>query len=181
MQYENIILELMSRIKVLESDISILKEKILSSESVIQPTEENSLIDNSSTTPTQSPNTTAYIKTTFRMIDVCYLYGKKAYLTSGANIGEYADIVAAETGMNRNSAFMYIHGVKNLLEGKVFKRAISVKALRRYYVLIQEDFGLPGLKKAIAATRANIEYRNKCNLPSDSIISLCDEFEEQIH
>ena len=114
------------------------------------------------------------------MMDVCYAYGKKAYQTPGANIGEYADTAASETNMNRNSAFMYIHAVKNLLDGKVFKRAISIKALRKYFIAIYDDFGKAGLANAIQATRANVEYRKIYDLPSDSIVALCDEFQKKL-
>ena len=180
MQYETIILELMSRIKVLEDNAAEMKETIRSLENVIYSADDTNMDTLVTPIPPASRSTTSYTKTTERMIDVCYAYGKKAYRTPNANIGEYADAVAEETNMNRNSAFMYIHAVKNLLDGKVFKRAISVKALRKYFSTIYEEFGTPGLSNAIKATRANIEYRHSYDLPSGSIIALCDEFQKKI-
>lgn len=185
MQYETIILELMARIKTLENDVADMKTTVQSLEAAVNSVGNPDLdIDVDSpdaAAPTPSAlNTTTYTKTTEHMMDACYTYGKKAYRTPDANIGDYADLVAVETGMNRNSAFMYIYGVKNLLEGKVFKRAISIKALRKYFSAIYEEFGKTGLANAIQATRANVEYRQSYNLPSESIIALCNEFQKKI-
>ncbi|MBQ4636713.1 MAG: hypothetical protein IJB64_09805 [Akkermansia sp.] len=185
MQYETIILELMSRIKTLETDVANMKADIQSLEVTINSLSESNTDFNVNspieTTDSTSPrNTTTYMKMTEHMMDVCYTYGKKAYESSDANIGYYADLVAEQTGMNRSSAFMYIYGVKNLLEGKVFKRAISTKALRKYFSTIYNEFGKAGLTKALQATKANIEYRDSCGLSSDSIIALYEEFENML-
>ena len=107
-------------------------------------------------------------------------YEKTDYSVADNRIGNYADIVASETGMNRNSAFMYIYAVVNLLEGKVFKRAVSTKALRKYFSTIYSEFGKAGLAKAITATKEHIKYRHSHNLPADSIDALCDEFQKKI-
>ena len=117
---------------------------------------------------------------TEHMMDVCYSYGKKAYQTPDANIGVYADVVADETSMNRNSAFMYIYAVKNMLEGKVYKRAISAKALRKYFSTIYNEFGKTGLSNAITATREHVKYRHSKNIPADSIAAVCNEFQSKI-
>ncbi len=175
MQYETIILELMSRIKILESDVASLKEAVCRLEGASLPA------DASATVKDSAPHhSSAYRKMTDRMMDICYGYGKKAYLTPDANIGDYADSAAEEADMNRSSAFMYIYAVKRLLSGEVFKRAVSMKALRKYFSLIYEDFGKTGLANALKATRANIEYRSRYNLPVDSIAALCEEFQSKI-
>ena len=179
MQYETIILELMSRIKVLEEDASSMKATLQT-----LGTPENSVGD-SDTPSLAAPtpvlrNTIPYTKMTEHMMDGCYTYGKKAYHTLHANTGVYAAIAANETHMNRSSAFMYIYAVKSMLEGKVFKRAVSTKALRKYFSEIYKDFGKAGLSNAIAATRAHIEYRESCKLPANSMIAVCDEFEKKI-
>ena len=183
MQYETIILELMTRIKSLETDVSNMKSTIQRLESSIISTEESSAEIDAEipVTPPLSPrNTTTYTKMTEQMMDTCYNYGKKAHQTPNANIADYADMAAAETGMNRNSAFMYIYAVASLLGGKVFKRAISTKAMRKYFSTIYSEFGKAGLEKAITATRAHIKYRDSYGIPSDSISALCDEFQRRI-
>lgn len=182
MQYETIILELMSRIKTLENDVANMKTAIQSLETTLNSVDTSDFEDVSvePAPSSSSRNTTPYTKMTEQMIDICYSYGKKAYQTPDANIGDYADIVASETGMNRNSAFMYIYAVENLLEGKVFKRAVSTKALRKYFSTIYSEFGKAGLAKAITAAKEHIKYRHSYNLPADSIAALCDEFQKKI-
>ena len=173
MQYETILLELMSRIQTLENEVSSIKEKL---QTLQPPTDaaKDTSADQALSSPAHS--NASYTKMTEHMMDVCYAYGQKAYRDPRANLAGFAAAAASETGMNRNSAFMYICAVKNLLEGRVFKRAISTKALRRYFSSIYRDFGAAGLSNAITAARAHIEYRQRYHLPVDSIIALCDEF-----
>ncbi len=178
MQYESIILELMSRIKALEGDVANLKAAIHSLEMKLNSDENTDV--SAVSAPAAARNTIPYTKMTGEMMDICYSYGKKAYLTPDANIGDFADAAAREARMNRSSALMYIYAVKNMLEGKVFKRTISAKALEKYFSAIYAEFGKAGLSNAIAAARAHIEYRQSCSLPADSIAALCDEFQGKI-
>lgn len=181
MQYEPIILELMSRIKVLESDVSNMKESISSLKSIIQLQEmQDSNSQENISSQTGGQNSAPYTKTTDQMISACYKYGKEAYQNPGINIWSLAGSAAQETGMNRNSAFMYICAVKNMLGGTVFKRAINTKALRHYLAAICQDYGEDGLRTAITSVRENIAYRQHCSLPSGSIASVCEEFERKL-
>lgn len=181
MQYEAILLELMSRIKVLESDISTMKASISNLESAVLSEQTGSSDPvQSAPSPARGQNPTSYTKTTDQMIDACYLRGKEAYETPGVNIWSLADAVTNETGMNRNSAFMYIHAVKSMLEGVVFKRAVNTRALKRYFSAIHRDYGEDGLRRAVASVRKNISYRESFHLPSDSICAVCDEYERKL-
>lgn len=182
MQYDSIILELMSRIKTLEGEVSQLKEIVQELQSSTPASPSSPVTPAQEHEPTESTHThsTSYTKTTDAMIDLCYVYGKEAYQHPGSNLWSYADKVSKESGMNRNSAFMYICGVKNLLEGSVYKRAMNAKALRKYFSAIYADFGKAGLEKAISSARKNIDYRTSFQLPSDSSISICEEFEAML-
>lgn len=183
MQYESIILELMSRIKVLESDVSSMKKSISTLESILSLQEIQDSIDKENFSPVNSQNSTSptsYTKTTDQMIYACYKRGKEAYQNPHVNIWSLADNVAQETGMNRNSAFMYIHAVKNMLGGTVFKRAVNAKALRYYFEAIYQDYGADGLRTAISSVRKNISYRQHCGLPYASISSICEEYERKL-
>ncbi len=102
----------------------------------------------------------------------------KAY--HGKNPQDLAAAINKETGMNRNSAFMYVCAVNSLISGNVFKRAISKKALETYLNKIYDEYGSEGLRKAVHATKLNIEYRKSYNLPVDSIEELCRKFEGQL-
>ena len=164
MQYETIILELLSRIKKLENDVEELKQYRISN----NIEQENSA----------SISSVSYTKMTDEMIEICYKCGKKVF--EGENAQELADDVAEETGMNRNSAFMYIYAVKSMLAGEIYKRAISKKALEIYFKKIFNEYGSTGLKKAIKATRLHIDYRRSCGHVVDSIEEACDKAEARL-
>lgn len=174
MQYETIILELMTRIKKLEEEVSELKKAIHFSPSsnftdlsiVNDVYEEN--VDSSGT----------YKKMTEEMIDICYKCGKK--LVDGESVQELADDIADSTGMNRNSAIMYLYAVQGMLEGTIYKRAISAKAMKHYYDTIWNDSGSVGLRKAIQATRLHINYRRECGHMVDSIEEICNQYESRL-
>lgn len=117
-------------------------------------------------------------KMTDEMIKACYEYGKK--LHDGGNVSELADRVVSETGMNRNSSIMYLYAVSEMLDGVVFKRAISTKAIKRYFDMILVEYGRTGLEKAIRATRYHVEYRRSCGHMVDSIEMLCDEYQSRV-
>ena len=183
MQYDAIILELMSRIKTLEGEVSLLKSAVSALESR-EESQSRAPLDGSgrknSSTLSSKQSSVSYTKTTDQMIDACYKRGIAAYEQPDANIWSMADQVADETGMNRSSAFMYICAVKSMLSGTVFKRAVSTRALRRYFQSIYDDYGTDGLRRAVASVRRNISYRESFHLPSDSISQVCDEYEAKL-
>ena len=173
MQYETIILELLSRIKKLEEEVGELKQVLLT-RSLVQVTDNtaNNIED------ARTDATVSYTKMTDEMIDICYKCGKK--LASGENAQELADDIAESTGMNRNSAIMYLYAVQGMLDGTIYKRAISAKAMRRYYDTIWNESGSAGLKKAIKATRLHIDYRRECGHMVDSIEEICNHYENRL-
>ena len=175
MQYEAIILELMTRIKKLEEEVTMLKETIGNFDS---QDEREAVTDETGETSEGRKGQGSYKKMTDEMMMVCYKSGKQ--LNEGANSSELADVIVEETGMNRNSAIMYIYAVSSLLSGTVFKRAISGKALKKYYDLIFNEYGSAGLKNAIKATRLHIEYRKDCGLTADAIEELCNEYQSRL-
>ena len=173
MQYETIILELLSRIKKLEEEVTELKQALLSSSSV-------SISDDAIANGLDERNDGAvsYTKMTDEMIDICYKSGKK--LAAGENVQDLAEDIAESTGMNRNSAVMYLYAVQGMLDGTIYKRAISAKAMRRYYDTIWNESGSVGLKKAIQATRLHIQYRRECGHTVDSIEEICKQYESRL-
>ena len=173
MQYEAIILELMSRIKKLEEEVDSLKNFIVE--------DKNGSLDDmgimASKVEVSEHNGSVYKKMTDEMIEMCYNFGKKVY--AGENIQEIADNIVEATGMNRNSASMYLQVVCNMLEGTIYKRAINAKAIQKYFNNIWNDFGSVGFKKAIKATRLHMEYRKEFGHPVDSIEELCAKAERR--
>lgn len=162
MQFEKIILELLSRIQKLEEEVDSLKQTVYEGAEK-DPSEKSALA-------IQGTNTT-YKKMTDEMIELCYKYGKRVH--QGENLQEIADDISHETGMNRNSAIMYLQAVSSMLDGTIYKRAINSKALQKYFDNIWNDFGSNGLKKALTATKHHIEYRREFGHPVDSIEEIC--------
>ena len=174
MQYETIILEMLSRIKKLEEDVENLKK----SQSECEPNTTRTLGDTDTAITSRRESSVTYKKMTDDMIEMCYRCGKK--VSEGESAPELADDIVDETGMNRNSALMYLYAVSGMLKGEIYKRTISAKALKFFFERISNDFGSKGLKNAIKATKLHIDYRRGCGLPFDSIKDICDSYERKI-
>lgn len=164
MKHEVVILELLSRIKTLEDEVAELKEILTSTPAA--------------TFNDSYENRQSYTKLNDTMIEACYRYGKQIRL--GKNASDLANIVSSETGMNRNSAFMYVHVVNNMIEGTAYKRAINATAQKKYYDLILSEYGTVGLSKALQATHGHIEYRQNLGHNVDSIEKICNQYEEKL-
>ena len=67
-----------------------------------------------------------------------------------------------------------------MLDGTIYKRAISAKATKKYYDLIFKEYGSKGLKKALQATKLHIEYRKECGHTVDSIEELYAAYESRL-
>jgi len=173
MQYETIILELLSRIKNLENEVDSLKLAL--SERTPNPER----LENNSPEKTaghvQPEESGPYKKMTAEMIDICYQYGKK--IGEGENVQMFANEIVRKTGMNRNSAIMYIYAVSSMLQGTIYKRAISAKAIEKYFDKIYQEYGDNGLQKAIQATKLHINYRKRFGHTVDSIEKICEKYE----
>ena len=174
MQYETIILEMLSRIKKLEEDVEKLKKS--QSECELNTTRTLDDTDMSIVSRRESPVT--YKKMTDDMIEMCYRCGRK--VSEGESAPELADDIVDETGMNRNSALMYLYAVSGMLKGEIYKRAISAKAMKFFFERIFNDFGSAGLKNAIKATKLHINYRKDCGIPVDTIEEICESYERRI-
>ena len=108
------------------------------------------------------------------MIELCYKYGKR--LANGENAQELAEQITDATGMNRNSAIMYLYAVQGMLDGVIYKRSINATAMKRYFDWIYNEYGSQGLRKAIHATRLHVEYRRSFGHMVDSIEDICKQF-----
>ena len=174
MEIEKIILELLSRIKVLEEEVSSLKEIIINQNTSVQNTADGNEYGK------HKSKKKNYTRTNQKMIDECFKYGKLAYNNPDADIKDFADTVMKETGMNKSSAYIYIYVVQSMLKGEQFKRHINSNALKRYFELILIEFGKEGLRKALSATRQHVEYLKQCNIPVKGFVNIYDEFKAKI-
>ena len=114
MQYEIIMLEMLSRIKKLEEDVEMLK----SARSTIEHSSAVIADDASAPIASKRESAVAYKKMTDDMIEMCYLCGKK--VSEGESAPELADDIVDATGMNRNSALMYLYAVSGMLNGEIY-------------------------------------------------------------
>ena len=113
MQYETIILEMLSRIKKLEEDVENLKK----SQSEYEPNTTRTLGDTDTAITSRRESSVTYKKMTDDMIEMCYRCGKK--VSGGESAPELADDIVDATGMNRNSALMYLYAVSGMLNGEI--------------------------------------------------------------
>ena len=111
---------------------------------------------------------------TDEQIRLCYQSGKK--ISEGENVADLADEIVAATGMNRNSAIIYLNAVNSMLNGKVYKRAINISATGQYFDWIFNEYGVKGIQRALKATQLHINYRKECGHTVDSLEELYERY-----
>lgn len=173
MQYETIILELLSRIKTLEEDVASIKQQL----SEAAPSENASSAESESQTDRAVPPA-RHQKMSDDMIMICYQCGKK--LHEDGNLADLVDYIEHETHMNRNSAIMYLYAVSAMLSGTIYKRAINTRATKMFFDQIFGEYGSQGLKRALKATSLHIEYRKGCGHTVDSIEALYRQYKQRL-
>ncbi|MBQ6823914.1 MAG: hypothetical protein IJP27_04620 [Clostridia bacterium] len=161
MEYETVILEMLARIQALEEQVKELKAQQI-------PLQKKPLPHRSNT------------KVTEEMLLACYEAGKQAVASEYADAVALAEQVHHRTGMNKNNALMTIFGVVALLNGELYKRALSGKATKKYFDLILADYGKGKLQLAIAAMRKHIDYRRALHHNVDLLEEICDRYQEMI-
>lgn len=184
MSYEGIVLELMSRIQRLEALYEelhhIVMQQMPSADgSAAAEPRPDSPDANTTPPPTASPSLSpdrGRQKMTADKIDACYACGRELYENPARGLVDAAEALATQIGMNRNSAIMYIYAVKHMMQGEIYKRAISQPAAEAFFQYILRDFGEAGLRKAIQSTRLHIAYRRACGHTVDKLEALCDRY-----
>ena len=97
-------------------------------------------------------------------------------ISEGENVADLADEIVAATGMNRNSAIIYLNAVNSMLNGKVYKRAINISATGQYFDWIFNEYGVKGIQRALKATQLHINYRKECGHTVDSLEELYERY-----
>lgn len=163
MQYETIILELMSRVQKLEEEVEKLKNGIQSNdfEQAEFPTKRN-------------------VKVTPEMTRLCYEQAKKAYVNHYIYTNDLAEEVSIKTGMNFNTAKMNIHSMTLMLRGEEYNRILSADALDLCLTWIYEDFSQKGLKNALKATELHIEYLKTKDMATSKLIAVFNKHKDKI-
>lgn len=173
MQYDAIILELMSRIQSLETSYNELKERI----STLEEARTFPSADAESASLPESPAPEGRQKMTSAMIEACYRRSVELAQNPQGDPQRQALLLSQECGMNRGSAAVYLYVIGCMLSGTVYKRAISQTATAVYFQNILRDFGPDRLAKAVAAARGHIAYRQSLGHVVDGLIQVCDRYE----
>ena len=171
MQYETIILELMNRIKIMESRCDSLEAALAQATAAA--------VESVAGTRGQEPaaeDTARRQKVRPEQIRACYDCALALWRQENTDFGGAIDDLVARTHMNPHSAIMTVYAVRAMLTGTVYKRAISRTGTELFWGYIRADFGMEALKTAIRATRAHIDYRRQCGHKVDSLERLCDEY-----
>lgn len=155
MQYETIILEMMSRVQKLEEEVEQLKNTLLSNS-----------FEQSETQPKRN------VKVTPEMTRLCYEKAKEVYKNKYIYIDEFAEQVSNQTGMNFNTAKMNIYSIAQMLRGEEYNRLLSADSLDLCLDMIYRDYGEKGLRKALKATELHIEYLKTKDMATSKLISV---------
>lgn len=174
MQYEKVILEMLSRIQALEEQVKELK----AAQERKEPEFSAGLVRRECLTPPMPRRSN--MRVTDEMLEACYQAGKKAISSDYADVVALAEQVHLQTNMNQNNAQMTIFAVMALLNGELYKRGISGKATEKYFKNILRDYGKGGLQRAIAAMRVHIDYRRSLHHNVDLLELICDQYQKQI-
>ncbi len=82
----------------------------------------------------------------------------------------------ADIGLNRSSARDFLYILKSMLDGVVYKRAMSTGATDYFMQKVREHYGPEKLANAIAALRLHISYKGDA-MPG--YLAIADKYEEK--
>lgn len=162
MQYETVILELMSRVQKLEEEIAQLKATADFGNVGVQAASRRN------------------VKVTPEMTELCYEKAKLLCNNENLNMDDLAQEVSKQTGMNFNTAKMNIHSITKMLKGEGYNRIISSDSLDLCLSLIYAEYGYGGLYKALKATKLHIEYLKTKGMATQKLFSVYDKYEQMI-
>lgn len=163
MQYETIILEMMSRIQRLEEEVEQLKKAVSLSN-----------FEQRESRPKRN------VKVTPEMTRLCYEKAKLAYSNQYLDTNDLAEEVSNQTGMNFNTAKMNIYSIVQMLKGEEYNRLLSADSLNLCLDMIYQEFGKQGLQKALTATRLHINYLKTKDMATSKLLSVYEKYEMMI-
>lgn len=96
-------------------------------------------------------------KITLQNIYDCYEYGKRI-ANNELDVGA-ASLRLARTGMNIDSAKIYLRCVKSLIKGERYTGTVNELALSHFLTAITSDYGFDGLRTALNSVKLHLEYQ----------------------
>jgi hypothetical protein len=103
---------------------------------------------------------------TSQMVEKSYEIAKKVY-KSEFDKNKGASILNQQYRMNQNSALMYISDIICMLDGQGYKRIMAEEDTKYFLTMIEKEFGLDALKKALFSVKQHVEYIHSINKPSN--------------
>ena len=102
------------------------------------------------------------MKITLEMIKLCYCYGK-LYYNNEVTLEKAKSEIHCQTNMNISSCQIYVYNLKQMLEGKLFKRYMSILSYEYYLNTIKKEFSEKIFYNALNSFHKHIEYKEKIN------------------
>jgi hypothetical protein len=104
------------------------------------------------------------------------------YYKGSEAINRLCDEIVTTSGMNRGSAFIYLHILDNLVKGMPNTRTMKMKDLDYFMATIKSDLGIKEYQNAIKSLKISIPYWRK-KLPgafADKVETYCKMHEQDI-
>lgn len=98
---------------------------------------------------------------TLQNIYDCYEYGKR--VAEGELYKGIAAKNVAKTGMDEDSAQIYIRCVRSMIRGERYTGTVNEMAVSRFLTNIMNDYGFDGLRRALGSLRMHLDYQKLYN------------------
>ena len=79
---------------------------------------------------------------------------------SQISLAKAAEVLHKEHAIKKSSGQMTLSSLGRLLNGEVYKRALTIQIVEYVLARVNDESGAAGLRKALTGLSAHIEYRN---------------------
>ncbi|MDL2219195.1 hypothetical protein LJC04_02485 [Ruminococcaceae bacterium OttesenSCG-928-O06] len=115
-------------------------------------------------------------KITIEMLEISYPVLQRVY-TGQIGLVDAGNLIAENSGMNRNTAQRLAHSFKKLMAGEQYASVMSGDMYRYYLECIVKDYGIGQLRKALSAVEQHIEYYFKASgNPQKGVVAIIMQF-----
>ncbi len=112
-----------------------------------------------------------------KMEIACYQAARQAYENEKLIVAHLAEKISCKYNMKKSTANLTILSAYALLRGELFKSTISGKAAELFLSQIRQDFGEPGLHRAVLALRLHIKHRRAAGHNVNLLEMICNRHE----
>lgn len=145
MNYDKVIVGLLSRIEVLEEEVRALKKGL------------GELNTETQVNNQKGEAKPMKVKIRKKEVEALYKYAKLVY-EGEISRDEAIEIISREYKLNKNSISDYFYGFKSMIHGEKYVRTMNTMGTRYFFEQILKDYGKSALKRALHATMEHIIY-----------------------